>query len=1404
MSAQSAVVSSSRRAAAVAILVAVGLGLAFSGARARASGSSAVPLYVLSGMNFSPYIDGQDPNSGLVVSSAQLQERLQLVAPYTRWVHTFSMTHGLENLPALAHAAGLKVAAGAWIGQSAAQNAIEIQNLIASAQAGEVDLAVVGSESLLRHDVTEAQLLSYINQVRSAIPANIPVGTADTYDVLLAHPGIMAASDVVLPNIYPFWQGVSISNAICATATAYGQVVAAANGKPVKIMEAGWPSAGNSIGAAVPSPENASTYFNQFVSWARQGDVAYFVFEALDESWKANYEGPVGAHWGVFDKNGVLKPGFQSVFDNQTVPVSCNGIPGGPGTPSIDFTYVPPYGSSHSLQGSALHASPASFNVVIYIYVPGFGWVVKPTLAQPLTSIQQDGSWASAIVTGGSDQLATQIAAFLIPNTYSPPLLVGAQTLPAELSANAAASKLVARTPGSLSGVVSDALGHPLPGAQLTLSGTDNLTTMSAPDGRYSFANVSAQGADTVTVSWPTYVFSPPSHTFNLTNANVMVNFVGTQTIDLSVALASSPTPVVGSLFTLTAIVRNAGPGAASNAVATITIPPSFAGIAVSTTRGTCGGVAPVVCTLGDLPRSSDATILINATPTVAGPFTLPASVSGLEPDSNPADNSQSVDINVAPPGPPPLIVDSFTGPNGTMLPLHAPDVNVPGGVWTMTGAGPTPVLTGNSAGIAAGTGHLQATLDVNAADVRIRAGVKVPSGNLFAGLAFRLIDANNHLLFAVYGDSLQLYRRQSGGYTLLASQVVGPVTAGTTHRLEVRATGSVIEGWWDDIERFSVVESFQKTATRQGLAWHSAFDPNTTFDNFEVWATAVQPQPPGLPSTPTPVNNAIGITIKPTLKWTSAGATSYDIAFGPQNPPPPAAAGLAAAEYAPPLLNAGTTYFWQVIAHNGAGSTPGPVWAFTTSTATADLLIVDSFTGANGTALAVHAPEVNNPGATWLSSGATPAPFLSGNTAGIAAGAGHLQTTLNVNASDVRVSTDVKVPSGNFFAGLAFRFVNANNHLLLVAYADSLQLLRRQGGQFTLLASQSVGPIAAGSTHRLEVHATGSTIEGWWDNVARLTVAEPFQQAATRHGLAWQSAYDPNTTFDNFEIRASGALPSPPGLPAAPSPADGAIAVTTAPTLTWSGTGATSYDVAFGTSYPPAPAVSGLSNAQYTPPALSSGTTYYWQVTAHNAGGGTVGPIWAFTTGGADASLLISDSFAGLDGTPLPAHPPDVNLTGATWTSTGATPMPALTNNTVGIVPGAGHLQATLDVNASDIRIAVDVNVQNGNFFAGLAFRLTNGDNHLLLAAYANSLQLYRKQSGRFTLLATQDVGPIASGTHRLEVHATGATIEAVWDNVQRFSISESFQQTATRHGLAWHSAFDPNTTFDNFEIRR
>lgn len=255
----------------------------------------------LYGLCFSAYAEGQRAGDQLLASS--VSRRIDLIAPHVRWVRSFACTEGHEAIPRLARAKGLKTVAGAWISQDRERNEREVQALIALAQEGMVDIAVVGNEVLLRDELPEPELLAYLARVRAALPPEVPVGCVDAYFQFLERPALVAACDVLLPNCYPFWEGAHIDLAAQYLRRMHGLVKAAGGDKPVIVAETGWPGHGQAVGAAVPSADNAMRYFVDVQQWGRGEGIKLFYFSSFDEPWKRSAEGEAGTQWGLWDKD---------------------------------------------------------------------------------------------------------------------------------------------------------------------------------------------------------------------------------------------------------------------------------------------------------------------------------------------------------------------------------------------------------------------------------------------------------------------------------------------------------------------------------------------------------------------------------------------------------------------------------------------------------------------------------------------------------------------------------------------------------------------------------------------------------------------------------------------------------------------------------------------------------------------------------------------------------------------------------------------------------------------------------------------------------------------------------------------------------------------------------------------
>lgn len=258
------------------------------------------------GLCFSPYLEGQ--NIGDKLSETQIRQRMEVIAPYTKWVRSFSCTDGNEFIPKIAREKGLKTMVGAWISADRDRNEKEISTLIDLAESGYVDIAAVGNEVLLRNDLPKEEIIKYIHQVKKAIP-DLPVGCVDTYYQFHEHRDLVDACDIILANCYPFWEGSHIDYSLVYLQKMYEITVAAANGKPVIITETGWPNEGSShqFNSAEPTKDNAMKYFAAVNNWSREQAVGLFYFSSFDESWKVHHEGDVGQRWGLWDKDEKLK-----------------------------------------------------------------------------------------------------------------------------------------------------------------------------------------------------------------------------------------------------------------------------------------------------------------------------------------------------------------------------------------------------------------------------------------------------------------------------------------------------------------------------------------------------------------------------------------------------------------------------------------------------------------------------------------------------------------------------------------------------------------------------------------------------------------------------------------------------------------------------------------------------------------------------------------------------------------------------------------------------------------------------------------------------------------------------------------------------------------------------------------
>jgi glucan 1,3-beta-glucosidase len=119
----------------------------------------------------------------------------------------------------------------------------------------------VGSETLYRGNFTGPELKAKIDTVKSKLPANIKVGTADSWNKFDdgTADAILPSVDILMINAFAFWQGAGGENAthvylndMFQAISHIEKVVGGSDKIEIWNGETGWPTAGES--SRIPLP----------------------------------------------------------------------------------------------------------------------------------------------------------------------------------------------------------------------------------------------------------------------------------------------------------------------------------------------------------------------------------------------------------------------------------------------------------------------------------------------------------------------------------------------------------------------------------------------------------------------------------------------------------------------------------------------------------------------------------------------------------------------------------------------------------------------------------------------------------------------------------------------------------------------------------------------------------------------------------------------------------------------------------------------------------------------------------------------------------------------------------------------------------------------------------------------
>ncbi|MCI0505840.1 MAG: glycosyltransferase [Gammaproteobacteria bacterium] len=252
------------------------------------------------GVAFSPFRADQSPFTGNLPSAVDIDADLALLQDKIFAVRTYTLEGDQIQIPHLAQARGINVALGIWIDDERGDNEDELQRLFQVANKyRNVVRVIVGNEVVLRGDIPIDEMIAYLDRVREKVRA--PVSTAEPWHVWLKYPELVNHVDYLAVHMLPYWEGVSVSEAVEYVVARFNELRTAFPDKPIVITEVGWPSNGRIRKGAVASEANEAIFLRQFLARAQKEKYVYYIMEAFDQPWKTEAEGSVGAYWGVYN-----------------------------------------------------------------------------------------------------------------------------------------------------------------------------------------------------------------------------------------------------------------------------------------------------------------------------------------------------------------------------------------------------------------------------------------------------------------------------------------------------------------------------------------------------------------------------------------------------------------------------------------------------------------------------------------------------------------------------------------------------------------------------------------------------------------------------------------------------------------------------------------------------------------------------------------------------------------------------------------------------------------------------------------------------------------------------------------------------------------------------------------------
>ncbi len=321
-----------------------------------------------------------------------------------------------------------------------------------------------------------------------------------------------------------------------------------------------------------------------------------------------------------------------------------------------------------------------------------------------------------------------------------------------------------------------------------------------------------------------------------------------------------------------------------------------------------------------------------------------------------------------------------------------------------------------------------------------------------------------------------------------------------------------------------------------------------------------------------------------------------------------------------------------------------------------------------------------------------------------------------------------------------------------------TFQIQLHENGNLVRCAYGAFTAVTATSAQSIQVGLRGDSNADFNNRTTTLDWAATTAGTANNNFCVLSATvFPPLGLWFTFTPPAAGEPP----LPAqSPNPANGAVNVAVAASLSWTAGGGTvdGYKVYLGTDNPPTNLVNGTmqTGSTYNPADFNYSTTYYWQIVPYNTYGDAINcPVWSFTTL-ADPTITTYPYLQNFDTSSPPALP-------LGWTTINANNDAYLWETYTGnfqSAPNSARMRYNSNLAMNDWLLMPPLQLAQGNYYkVKFFYRATSVDFPEKLAVYwgtapsADSLynQIYvnENMTNQNYLLAEAIIPPQEAGVY-------------------------------------------------------